>query len=48
MLLSEMVECGLLEGVVWLQEATAVDARALDSGRGQKSSRSGLCPASAA
>lgn len=38
-LLSEMVECGLLKGVGWLRAGTAVEAWALDSGRRQKASR---------
>lgn len=37
-LLSEMVECGLLKGVGWLRAGTAVDAWALDSGRRQEAS----------
>lgn len=41
-LLSEMVECGLLKGVGWLRAGTAVAAWALDSGRRQKASRQPL------
>lgn len=35
-LLSEMVECGLLKGVVWLREGTAMGTWVLDSERRQK------------
>ena len=41
-LLSEMVECGLLQEVAWSQGGTAMGARVHDSGRGQKAGGSGF------
>lgn len=41
-LLSEMVECGLLKEVAWSQGGTAMGARVHDSGRGQKAGGSGF------
>ena len=35
-LLLEIVECGLLKGVLWLREGTALHTWVLDSGRDRK------------
>lgn len=47
-LLSEVVECGLLKGAAWSQGGTTTDARVRNSGTGQKAGQPGICSPSAA